>query len=175
MTDAAISAYERIVDLLGGNDRIPASELRQWTASGDIRLWALVCELLRVAETRIEPAPPPEEIADLMRRYFVRCIDENPRPGEYLHGGYEAAWDLAQYLKRWAILGLSAPIEATAADLAAIYARSDDAAKNRVICGVLEHAFEEPRIRPFFEHWSRDLDLRDAYRLATEWGVAHEK
>ena len=36
-------------------------------------------------------------------------------------------------------------------------------------------AFEDPALRPYFAGWDRDCDLRDAYRLAMEWGSAHEE
>ncbi len=112
-----------------------------------------------------------------MRRYLLRCIEENPTSGDYLHGGSEAAWELAGCLKQWRAKGGKAAnaLRGIALDLEKIYRRGDDATRNRVLCGVLEHAFEDPALRPYFADWDRDADLREAYRLATEWGTAHQQ
>ena len=65
-------------------------------------------------------------------------------------------------------------IRGVALDLEKIYRRGEPATQNRILCGVMEHAFEDPAIRPYFVDWERDADLRDAYKLAVEWGSAHE-
>jgi hypothetical protein len=39
--------------------------------------------------------------------------------------------------------------------------------------GALEHILEAPGLRPFFEHWVHDPDLRKAHESALEWGLAH--
>jgi hypothetical protein len=161
--------YAEIVRLLDSEEPVSRDDVRRWIDSGDLLTWAALYELL--PRTELE-----DELFELQRRYLVRCIDENPSPGEYLHGGYEAAWELAAALKQWRTRGgrFAAAIRGIAGDLDKIYRRGDTATRNRVLCGVLEHAFEDPAIRPFFSHWDRDNVLREAYRLALEWGVAHE-
>lgn len=54
-----------------------------------------------------------------------------------------------------------------------LYLTSDDAIRDAVENGFLEHALETAALRPYFEYWSRDERLRDAWKRALEWGQAH--
>jgi hypothetical protein len=159
------------------NSAVPVAtdDVRRWIDSGDLLTWSAVYELLEA--NRVDPPLAPEQQVEFMRRYLLRCILENPTPGETLHGGYEAAWELASKLKQWRLLGgrVAASIRGIAIDLDRIYRRGDDAARNRVLCGVMEHAFEDPAVRPYFADWERDPEMREVYRLAVEWGAAHEQ
>lgn len=162
--------YAEIVRRLRSDEPIAADDVRRWIDSGDLLVWSAVYDLLG----RIELG---DEAIDFARRYLLRCIEENPSPGDLLHGGYEAAWELANVLKEWRRRGGKAgeAVRAVAADLETLYRHGDAAIRNRVLCGVLEHAFEDPALRRQFPNWERgDIDLRDAYKLAVEWGLAHE-
>ena len=155
---------------------MPRDEVRRWISSGDLLTWSAVYAIVEETPARIDPEMPAEECAEFVRRYLVRCIDENPMPGEYLHGGWEAAWLLAAHMKVWRrreARGADS-LQPVTAELERMYRRADPAVRNRVLCGVLEHAFEDPELRPAFSHWDRDGDLRDAWRLALEWGRAKE-
>lgn len=169
-------SYAEALAALQGDGAIARDDVRRWIDSGDLLTWSVVYTLTDSAWSRIAPEIPAEEQVDFMRRYLLRCIDENPTPGDYLHGGYEAAWDLAACLKLWRSLGgrSAAALRGVAIDLEKLYRRADVATQNRIICGVLEHAFEDPAIRPFFASWDRDCDLREAHKLALEWGASHE-
>lgn len=168
--------YAEVLEALRGEGTIARGDVQRWIDSGDLLTWSAVYALTEKAWSRIEPEIAPEEQADFMRRYLLRCIEENPTPGDTLHGGYEAAWELAACLRLWRRNGgrLAGSIRGIALDLEKIYRRSDEATRNRVICGVMEHAFEDPALRPYFADWDRDCDLREAYRLAVEWGSTHE-
>ena len=170
-----MSTYAESLVALRSEGPIPRDDVRRWIASGDLLTWGVVYRLLEVAYKRIEPEPVDESIA-FMRDYLLRCIDENPLSGDYLHGGYEAAWELAAVLKHWRRKGgvAASAIREIAVELEKIYRRGDDATRNRVLCGVLEHAFEDSAMRKHFTNWDRDPTLREAYRLAVEWGAAHE-
>lgn len=167
------SLYAEALRQLRADAPVSREEIRRWIDSGDLLTWSAVYALLERPSTEI----PPEEAADFMRRYLLRCIEENPTPGDYLHGGFEAAWDLAALMKEWRQRGgrVASTIRGTALELEKLYRRGDPATKNRVLCGVLEHAFEDAALRPYFANWDRDADLRDAYNLAAEWGTAHEE
>jgi hypothetical protein len=80
-------------------------------------------------------------------------------------------------MKHWRTLGgkATAYVRGISLELEKMYRRAEPATQNRVLCGVLEHAFEDPVLRPFFANWDRDTELRDAYKLALEWGAAHEQ
>jgi hypothetical protein len=170
-------SYAAVVGHLNSTDAIPREEVRRWIDEGDLLTWSAVYALATKASARIHPELTADEQLDFMRRYLLRCIEENPAPGDYLHGGYEAAWELAASLKQWRRGGGKAAktLRGVALDLEKIYRRGDPATKNRILCGVLEHAFEDPALRPYFADWDRDEDLREAYKLALEWGAAHEQ
>ena len=163
--------YAEVLRHLEDGVPVERDAVQQWIDSGDLLTWSAVYALLEQPSTQF----PPEEAADFMRRYLMRCIEENPAPGDYLHGGYEAAWDLAALLKSWRRGGgrLAMSIRGTAVELEKLYRRADPATRNRVLCGVLEHAFEDPALRPYFSNWDRD-ELREAYELAMDWGEGHE-
>ena len=150
---------------------VARDDVRRWIDSGDLLTWAAVYAL-----THAHPELLGDEHVDFSRRYLLRCIEENPPGGDYLHGGYEAAWELAACLKQWRANGgrPAKTLRGIALDLDKIYRRGDHPTRNRILCGVLEHAFEDPAVRPFFVDWERDEELREVYRLALEWGAAHE-
>ena len=170
-------SYAEIVRLLAGDEPIVRDDVRRWIESADLLTWSGVYSILDSAPSRVQPEISAEEAVDFMRRYLLRCIEENPAPGEHLHGGYEAAWELARALKHWRRRGgrVAASVRGIAVDLETIYRRADPATQNRILCGVMEHAFEDPALRPYFATWDRDCDLREAYKLAMEWGSTHEE
>ena len=170
-------SYAEVLSALQGDGAIARDDVRRWIDSGDLLTWSGVYTLTAdKAWARIQPEIPLEEQVDFMRRYLVRCVDENPTPGEHLHGGYEAAWELAACMKHWRKLGgrAAASVRGIAVELEKLYRRADSATQNRIICGVLEHAFEDPALRPYFVGWDRDCELREAHKLAMEWGSTHE-
>lgn len=171
-----MSAYAEVLSALSSDAAVPRADVQRWIDSGELLTWSAVYALIESAGTRIDPGLTPEQHVDFTRRYLLRCIEENPVSGEHLHGGYEAAWTLAAALKEWRRRGgrLANMVRGVALDLEKIYRRGDPATKNRVLCGVLEHAFEDPAMRPHFVDWEREEDLREAYHLALEWGAAHE-
>ena len=170
-------SYAEAVGLLQNDTPIARDDVRRWIDSGDLLTWSVVYTLTEKAWERIQPELPSEEQIDFMRRYLLRCIDENPPPGDYLHGGYEAAWELAACMKHWRRLGgrAAGAVRGIAVELEKLYRRADSATQNRILCGVLEHVFEDPALRQYFSKWDRDGELREAYKLALEWGAAHEE
>ena len=169
-------SYAEAVRQLTSEEPIARDDVRRWIESGDLLTWSVVYELTNRAWSRITPEIPGDEQIEFMRRYLLRCIEENPTPGDYLHGGYEAAWELADCLKHWRAQDGSTAnaLRGIAIDLEKAYRRADAAMKNRILCGVMEHAFEDPAVRQYFSNWERDTELREAYKLALEWGSAHE-
>lgn len=168
-------SYAEILRHLAGEGPVAREDIRRWIDSGDLLTWSGVYALLEKAPARTDL--PAKEQTEFMRRYLLRCIEENPTPGEHLHGGYEAAWELAAMLKQWRKRGgrAAAGLRGITLDLEKMYRRTDAATRNRILCGVLEHAFEDPALRPYFASWYRDCELREAYKLALEWGSTHEE
>jgi len=172
-----MSTYPDAAAAVTAKNDVARDDVRRWIDGGDLLTWSAVYALVEDPSPRITPELTAEEQADFMRRYLLRCIEENPAPGEWLHGGYEAAWELASCLKTWRKRGgrIAQSLRGIAVDLEKIYRRGEPATQNRVLCGVMEHAFEDPAVRPFFVNWERADDLHDAYKLAVEWGAAHEE
>lgn len=164
-----MSEYAAVVALLDSDAPVAQDDVRRWIDSGDLLTWSAVHALME--RGRIDADP------DFLRSYLLRCIEENPQPGGLLHGGYAAAWALAARMKEWRREGgrRAAMLRGIAAELEKLYRRGDSATRNRVLCGVLEHAFEDPALRPFFSTWDRDEELTEAYTLALDWGVSHEE
>lgn len=170
-------SYAEVLQALQSDAPVAREDVRRWIDSGDLLTWSAVFTLLEEAGSRVQPEVPLEEQVDFTRRYLMRCLDENPTPGEHLHGGYEAAWELARCVREWRRLGgrAAAAVRGIALELEKLYRRADATTQNRILCGVLEHVFEDPALRPYFANWNRDTELREAYRLALEWGAAHEE
>ncbi|MFP5246494.1 MAG: hypothetical protein ACLGH0_07340, partial [Thermoanaerobaculia bacterium] len=132
-----MSTWSEALSALSADTPIARDDVRRWIDSGDLLTWSVVYALIESAWSRIHPEMPAEEHVDCMRRYLLRCIEENPTPGEHLHGGYEAAWELARALKEWRKRGgrIASTVRGVALDLEKIYRRGDPATRNRVLCG----------------------------------------
>lgn len=170
------SPYAEALTALRAEGPVSRDDVRRWVESGDLLAWSVVYDLAARGGDRIQPEIAMDEHTSFMRSYLLRCIEENPPAGDHLHGGFEAAWELAATIKHWRRSGgnLANLIRGVARDLEKLYRRAEPATQNRILCGVLEHAFEDPAVRPYFANWERDAELRDAYKLALEWGNAHE-
>lgn len=169
--------YAEALGALTSGAAIARDDVRRWIDSGDLLTWSIVYTLLESESGRFDEALPEEEQVEFMRRYLLRCIEENPAPSEHLHGGYEAAWELAAALKKWRLGGprIAAIVRGIAVALEKTYRRADSATQNRILCGVMEHAFEDPALRGYFANWERDPELREVYNTALEWGATHEE
>jgi hypothetical protein len=90
----------------------------------------------------------------------------------------EERWEAAQSLHVWFrhILEMgdsSAILTRATRAVADLFLTSGDDIRNAIEQGFLEHALETADLRPYFEYWSRDERLRDAWQRALKWGEAH--
>ena len=60
-----------------------------------------------------------------------------------------------------------------AAAITEFYLASNHEVQHAIETGLLEHVLEMVSLRPYFEHWSADSRLSDAWRRALKWGEAH--
>jgi hypothetical protein len=166
-----------ILERLAARDRFSLAEVRRWTANeSDLELWSAACDVLRSGWKLIAPEPGMDEACGFMIRYLLRCIHENVSNGDAdVPTGYEAAHDLADCLKHWAAkLPTTRPVLLDAASkITDAYRAGDQAERDRLLNGTLEHALESAAVRPYFEHWKNDAVLDVPWQLATEWAVAH--
>ena len=144
-------------------------------ADSDLETRAIIYELTNKAWSRISPEPSMDEQCAFMSEYLLACIKVNQSDQEYIHSGYEAAWELAAWLKHLGTLeGTEKVIARVVRDLEKLYRLSDAKTRNRIETGAVEHILEDRRLRRFFLHWREDPELKSAYELCLEWGKAHE-
>lgn len=162
---------------LVARDRFSLMEVRHWMADEtDLELWAVVYDVLGPGWKLITPEPGMDETCGFMSRYLLRCIHENVQNDDgYVPTGYEAAYDLANCLKHWAtkLPQTRTVLSDAASGITDAYHAGDDAERDRLLNGTLEHAMEAAAVRPYFERWKNDAVLGEPWQLAMEWAVAH--
>ena len=91
------------------------------------------------------------------------CLKENPQ-GEWVHGRYEAGWEIAGHLKALAREGAVAEkeIDSIVSMLRDLYLDGDDTLRNCILNAVLEHVWQVASIRAHFVDWKRNECLRVA-------------
>ncbi len=110
-----------------------------------------------------------------MLDYVFDCLLLNPQSDDYLHSGFEAAWDIAAWIKNVQNYeGSTDFITHVVGRITKTYLSGDATAGNRIETGVVEHIFESRSLRKYFAAWIADRDLSGAYERCLEWGKAHE-
>jgi len=122
---------------------------------------------------RIEPELGSEITCSLILRYFLECIKQDSTDNDEILGRWEAADTLHMWLRQLLNNELTAVVSSAAQEITSLYLASGDEVRTALEQGFLEHALETAAIRPFFEHWSTNEELREAWRAALEWGLAH--
>ena len=161
---------------LAAGNRFTLAEVRQWMADeGDLELWSAIYHLLGPGWQLIRPEPDMEETCEFLTRYLLRCIHENVLDDDHIPTGYEAAGDLASCLKLWAtkLPATQSVLSHAEREITTAYLTADDAERDRLLNGTLEHALEAVAIRPYFAHWKDDPALDEPWRIAMEWALAH--
>lgn len=153
---------------------IPKDQVLAWMTDDDLETRGAVYLLTDRAWSRIQPALTKDEQCSSMAAYLLECLETNPTSGNLVHSGYEAAWELAAWLKHLDdISGTEDVLQHVAQEIERIYRSADSKTKDRIMAGLLDHAFEQKNLRRFFAHWLYDPALRRAYALCSEWGDAH--
>ena len=172
-----MNQIQSILDRLEQRDRFSLAEVRAWMRhEGDLVLWAAVYELLSRGVRRIRPEPDADETGAFVTRYLLRCVREDVS-SDFIPSGYEAAGDLAANAKSLArkLPEMESILEAIAERVKQAWLAADEAERDRLVNGFLEHALESPPVRRFFRPWKDDPALAEAWRLAMDWGAAHEE
>jgi hypothetical protein len=109
-----------------------------------------------------------------MADYLIECLLLNPESDDFLHSGFDAAHEIAAWLKHLVKTSDGKTVlTEVAGRLALAYKAADPTTRNRIETGAFEHALESRAVRPFFAAWATDPTLRDAHEHALAWGMAH--
>jgi len=163
---------EEIMRYFDNNDPIPKTSINEWSSSEDIEVLGVLCNLILDSRCykRINPPLTIEEYQQIILNFYGRCILENPQ-GEWSEPRYIAGYELM----RW-FMGLWNDKNVPRKEilkiknwLAEMYKQSDKGVKNCIVVSVLEHLFEDKKVRRFFADWQRDPILKEAYSEAMEW------
>lgn len=168
-----MSLSAEVENALSGTGTIPRAEYERWIR-GDLRTRARVYALTASHWSRIHPEPEGVEHRRFMADYLIECLVQNPEADDFLHSGFDAAHEIAAWLKHL----VKSPdgravLTELAGRLAVEYKAADPTTRNRIETGALEHALESRAVRPFFDSWGTDPILRDAHEHALAWGLAH--
>jgi len=145
----------------------------------DIRTLAKLYRLTRKRYYQIQPGLGGEVTCGLIQRYLLQCIEEDSAEDltddeDEIQGRWEAAESLHIWFRYLLEVGGNGDILAAAARaITQSYLSGSEEVRNAIETGFLEHALETAALRPYFEHWASDSQLREAWERALSWGKAH--
>lgn len=170
-------SLQEVIDQFGlpenpKNHAIPRDAVVAWLGSDDIEvLGALYSYLMNVQYAkRIVPPLVFSDYAKFLTHYYERCFRENP-DGDWSHGRYAAAWDLAGWFGTiWKDRKVDRnELVKMKSWLARTYKDADEPTRRCIVTGTLEHLFENREIAKFFDDWKAHPELSTAYAEAAEW------
>src|SRR5437879_5533304 len=74
-------------------DTVALSDVQRWMASNDIEILGFTYSLISNVRFRVEPPISLSEYVEFIKRYYERCLRENP-DGEWSDSNYSAGVDL---------------------------------------------------------------------------------
>lgn len=161
---------------VSGDAPIPREKVALWIDSAsELPTLAKLYLLTDEDYHRIQPELGKEKTCELIRRYLLECIRQNASTDEGIEGRWEAARSLHAWFCHLSEQGDNSEelTKASAAVTELFLASGDNEVRGAIEQGFLEHALEMTELRPYFEHWSADPRLKDAWERALEWGKAH--
>jgi len=135
--------------VISGTGPISRSQYDRWIL-GDLSTRARVYALTSSHWSRIRPEPTGAQHCRFMADYLIECLIRDPEGDDFVHGGFEAAREIAAWLKHLAKTGAgSAVVAEVAGRLAIEYKAADAITRNRIETGALEHALNREWFGPF--------------------------
>lgn len=152
---------------------IARDKVRAWLASiDDIEAQGALCSYLLDEEYSSRIAPPLEfsDFHPFVSNYLLRCIQDDPQ-GEWSDTRYGAGMALANWFKA---LKADKTVPRQALDdiklsIQRLLDSSDEAVRDGILNGVLEHIFEDHDARRLFEDWRQHPRYAELYKAACEW------
>jgi hypothetical protein len=156
------------------DEPIERERVRDWIRDAtDLKTVALLYRLSYEAWNRIKPNLEKDETCQLICRYLLLCIRENPQEGTVLPR-FEAAGELESWFDHLSNTeGAQENLREVAAAVTTLYLESDTDVRLVIETGFLEHVLEQAKLRPLFSHWADDERLREGWQQALAWGEAH--
>lgn len=152
---------------------VARDKVRKWIKEAkDIEVQGALCSYLleREHSSRVTPALEFSDFHPFISNYFLRCVSEDPR-GEWSDSRHGAAMALANWFKglkndqtvpRQALSEIKQSIQS-------LWDRADQAVRDGILNGALEHIFEDHDARQLFDDWRQHPKYADLYKAACEW------
>ena len=158
-----------------GEAPIPRERVLCWIeAAPDLSTLAKLYRLTDEGYYRIQPDLGRDASCALIQRYLLQCIREGVSDNDEIQERYEAAQSLHVWFLHLLEMKDTSAVLKTAADaVTELFLASGEDVRTAIQTGFLEHVLETATLRPYFEHWSRDSNLKEAWERALEWGKAH--
>ncbi len=156
-------------------DPIPRERVLAWIdAATDLSTLAKLYRLTGEAYYRIQPDLGKDMTCKLIQQYLLECIRRDIKDDEQI----QDRWAAARTLHAWFChLGeakdTTGVLTNASQAITELFLTSGPEIRTAIEQGFLEHALEMESLRPYFEHWSSDGQLREAWARAMEWGRAH--
>jgi hypothetical protein len=145
-----------------------------WSLSDDPEILGAVVELVGQHSELIDPPLSPMDVGELLMRNFSVALRLRPLPpvGSHAFSAYEAARELGGWFEAEMSFADGRAEEeayAMAQRLAAEFKSADDEGKNCMVTGLLEHLFENEKLKALFTTWKDDPELWEAYQASLQW------
>jgi hypothetical protein len=159
---------------LQSDDSLERERVRAWIREAhDVEALAYLYQLTDKGWHRIEPRLEKDETCQLVCRYLLTCIRENPQ-GDVALARHDAAGELEGWIDHLSNMpDTEKTLQEVTASVTELFLCSDDAVRGAIETGFLEHVLEQSKLRPLFAHWAGDERLKDAWQRALDWGEAH--
>lgn len=151
---------------------IDRDEVLDLMQSPCIEIQGVVChEILRPGVVdRIQPPLTHAQAEDFLRRYFTRCLAEDPQ-GDWSESRYGAMRAAASVIgAAWARLDETRKSQ-WKSWMSDLYRQGDPPIREALETGLFEHLFASREIAAYCRDWEQDSDLGPAYRFA-HWVAA---
>jgi hypothetical protein len=154
---------------------IPREKAARWIeATTDLPTLAKLYKITGEGYYRIEPELGKELECKVIQNYLMECLRQDVKDNEEIESRWEAGGTLHGWLRQLLECGdCDEVIKSCARVITEIFLGGDAIVRDTIETAFLEHSLESTGLRPYFEHWSEDPRLREAWDRALEWGMAH--
>jgi len=165
-----------------------------WQAGGDVRFADLrqrfdaatlaerseLLTFVRLHRSRIHPRVSDRWLMPEMVRCLLLCTSQTidstiETDNDGVDSPFEAAWQLVRWFNWYRSVERDGRrVQGIADSIGDFYRNGNESCRNCVETGFLKHALAHPENRQYFNGWSDDPLLAEAYRESLKWGIAQE-